>query len=90
MPFTIWKSQLEIKDRQDIAVPKGTVFLTAREQHGSPCVWFRCDPTAGQEIKTILMIGTGHPAPENEAFYLGSCHLQNGDLVFHIFLKHEG
>ncbi|MBY9045601.1 DUF7352 domain-containing protein, partial [Pseudomonas fluorescens] len=67
-----------------ITVPEGAEMLTAREQHGQICIWFKCDPGALKVKRRIALVGTGYPAPD-DARYLGSAHLDGGHLVLHVF-----
>lgn len=80
---TIWKATLLRIITQDIEVPTGAEMLCAREQHDEMCVWYRCDPEAPKERRTIAICGTGHRAPDGR--YLGTCALQGGTLQFHVF-----
>lgn len=79
---TIWKAIIK-PDRQTFDAPKGAELLTAREQGGDICVWFRCDPTQPKEKRRVIVCGTGHDAPAGR--YLGSAHLEGGAFVFHVF-----
>jgi len=83
---TIWKTQLKPSDVQEISVPEGAEFLTAREQHEQICVWFRCDPLAPKVKAKVAIVGTGHEAPE-DGRYLGTASLQGGLMMFHVFVK---
>lgn len=86
--LTIWKAVLQIADDQEIEVPSGAEFLTVREQHEAPCLWFRCSPTAPRTVKRrIRLCGTGHPtAPmAHNSTYLGTVSLSGGSLIFHAF-----
>lgn len=89
--FTIWKAKLEPKDEQSIEVPWQSEFLSAREQGDDICVWFRCDPRQPCVSRKILIVGTGHKAPDDRnAKYLGQAQLSDGGLVFHIFEVIDG
>lgn len=81
---TIWKIELKPREIQEISVPKGAEILCAREQHEKICVWFRCDPDAPSELRSIAIIGTGLAAP-SDGRYLGTAFLKGGELVFHVF-----
>jgi hypothetical protein len=84
MSFTIWKAVLDLTDVQDIEVPADAELLTAREQYGSICVWFKCDPSRPMTKRRVAICGTGHPAPEG-ARYVGTGFLSGGALVLHVF-----
>lgn len=84
MGKTVWKTVLNVADIQDIEVPIGSIFLTAREQREELCVWYRCDPFAPKVSIRIAIIGTGHSAPD-DGLYIGTGQLHGGSLVFHVF-----
>lgn len=84
MGRTIWKAALKATELQGIEVPAGAEMLCAREQFDSICIWYRCDPNAPPETRTIAIIGTGHPAPD-DGRYLGTASLHGGQLMFHVF-----
>jgi len=87
--LTIWKTVLEIKDEQEIEVPKYTDFLFVLEQYGKLCIWYRCNsnPNMSKEKRTIAIRGTGHPDVPSLAtsHYIGSCIMPNGHFVWHVF-----
>lgn len=82
MAKTIWKLTLN-EALARVEVPKGTEFLTAREQNDQICVWFLCDPDAPKEARTLEICGTGSAGSDGR--YLGSCHLRGGAFIFHVF-----
>jgi hypothetical protein len=82
--LTIWKKQLQPIQLQTIDVPRGAVFLCAREQFEQACVWFKCDPSAPLEMVALALVGTGNPMPA-DGRYLGTAFLQGGTLVLHVF-----
>lgn len=85
---TIWKTVLQPTDLQEIEVPEGCGILSLQEQFGQICLWYKCDPLAPKVKRTIAIVGTGHAAPENnEADYIGTVQLRNGNLVLHVFEK---
>jgi len=83
---TIWKTVV-CQDELDhgIVVPSDAELLYAREQHNEVCIWFRCEPSRPQERRRIKVVGTGHSDCPDGGRYLGSAHLNNGQLVFHVF-----
>ncbi len=84
MANTIWKAVLEQKDVQEIDVPENATLITAREQNNELCVWFICNPDYPMTKRKIAIVGTGHPVPDASR-YIGSGHLLDGCLVFHVF-----
>lgn len=88
---TIWKTILQSTNTQEIEVPEGAGFLAVQEQFGELCLWYKCDPAAQKVKRSIIIVGTGHAAPENsEADYLGTAQLGGGSLVLHVFEKIPG
>ena len=84
MASTIWKATLTVAGVQDIEVPEGAQILTARDQNDEMCVWFKCDPSKQPTKRRIIIVGTGHPAPDIDR-YIGTGFLHGGQLVFHVF-----
>lgn len=81
--LTIWKAEIA-RDDFSFKAPAGAELLTAREQHGSVCVWYRCDPSRPLEQRRVEVCGTGWDgAPGGR--YLGSAHLDSGAFVLHVF-----
>ena len=84
---TVWKFELTPSDVQEIEMPVGAKGLFAAIQYDKVCLWALVDPIAAKEKRRIAVVGTGHPAPANEAAYVGSVILHGGALVFHIFVE---
>lgn len=82
---TIWKYILQVTDVQTLSMPKDAKVLTAKTQHGVPCIWVEVDPKASREDRIFQIIGTGHPISSNPSHYLGTFQIHGGDLVFHIY-----
>ncbi len=82
--FTIWKAALKPTEVQEIEVPEHAELLTARDQHGKLCVWFKCNPDNPTTKRRIAIVGTGAAAPEG-ARYVGTGFLEGGHLVLHVF-----
>lgn len=89
MNSVIWKETLKVADVQDIMVPAGAEMLCARDQFEQICVWFRCDPSAKKQARTLAIVGTGNPAPAADGRYLGTACLSGGALMFHVFERQD-
>lgn len=89
--LTIWKAGAEIGDTVTVRIPAGARLLTIQVQHGSPCVWFLCDPSSPLVDRELAIHGTGHPIPPESAHspYLGTFQLHGGALVLHAFDRGE-
>ena len=82
---TVWKWTLTARDLTTIRVPKGGKLLSVHEQRGQICLWALVDPQKETEERTIRIAGTGHILANGKFQYLGSVHLDAGQLVFHVF-----
>lgn len=86
MTMVIWKKILLHTHKQTVSLPKGATILCVGNQREEICLWFQFQ--AGQnfptEDRTILIVGTGHET-DFDGKYLGTCFMQGGPLVFHIF-----
>ena len=82
---TIHKQSFEINDTVGLILPKGSEILSCQLQHGTPCIWYLCDPSAELEGRVLRIIGTGHPIINNELKFIDTIQMVNGSLVFHVF-----
>lgn len=81
---TIWKFPLERTDNQLIKVTKGARILSAKMQHGVPCLWIQLDPKAPQEDMEIIIRGTNHPI-DREMHLTFIDTLIDNQFVWHVF-----
>lgn len=89
MAQTVWKEILKPIEVQQIMIPAGAELICAREQFENICVWFKCDPGAAKEPRTLAIVGTGHAAPIDDGRYIGTASLHGGQLMFHVFERVE-
>lgn len=83
---TIWKYPLEITDEQVVAMPNDAEILTVQMQGSELCLWAVVEDTNPKEPRTICIIGTGNPMPDERfLIYIGTA--QMGPLVWHVFEK---
>lgn len=91
MSLSIWKFPLRLTDVQDVEVPAGAETLHVDEQHGNLCLWALVNPhpEVPKRKLTILIVGTGHPAPSPLSVdkYVGTVLTSGGDLVWHVFTR---
>lgn len=85
--MVIWKTVIHLRDVQQIDIPNDAEILCAREQFEQICIWYRCNPVAPTSPRIIAIVGTGNPAPLDDAKYLGTAFLRGGQLIFHVFEK---
>lgn len=83
--MVIWKSKLQISDRQIIEVPSGATMLTSQIQKDELVLWYQCIESSAKVTRTIAIYGTGNPMPSNPGKYISTFQIQNGDLVFHVY-----
>ena len=84
---TIFKEVITgVDDPYTLQVPADAEILYAREQRGEICIWFLTNTdTTEKRSARLLIYGTGHMVDENPLRYLGSAHLEQGLLIFHVF-----
>jgi hypothetical protein len=82
---TIWKFTLAPGNAAGVSMPIGANILHVHEQHGDICLWAEVDSKAPYELRRIAIYGTGHEMPADPGAYIGSVHLANGRLVFHVY-----
>jgi hypothetical protein len=81
---TIWKFPLEIIERQIVTMPLDAKPLTIQVQGGTPTLWARVDDSQQKVQREVIMVGTGWPMKDRNAFdYLGT--VQEGPFVWHYF-----
>jgi hypothetical protein len=90
MSKTVWRFPLPLADRITIDMEAGAVLL----QVGPPRrdaelldLWALVDPDPAVplEPRTFLVVGTGHPVPDDSGVYVGTTHSHGGALIWHVF-----
>lgn len=85
--LTIYKYPLKLVDQQVLILPMGSSMLSFHNQNEVPTIWVRVDTDVTQFRKwRIAICGTGHPAPDEAHFFIGTAQFANG-LVWHCFAK---
>ena len=86
---TIYKFKLETTDKQGIRASMRAKPLCVQVQNGEPCLWMLVDTDYDNRDYEVFVKGTGHPITPEEASlqYIGSYQLNNGALVFHVFME---
>ena len=83
----VWKYILDPYN-SSVLMPSGAEILSVGEQGNDVCLWARVDPNAPKVFRDFLIVGTGHNIPENLSLkFVGTVHIFNRVLVFHIFEK---
>jgi hypothetical protein len=87
----VYKYTLGIEDEQKVRMPIGAKVLSVQMQDDVLCVWALVNPDAGREYRRFFIHGTGHVVRyPDEALFVGTVHLPEHGLVFHIFVLPEG
>lgn len=92
--MTIYKYRLWPVDHGDkviIDLPFGAQVLSVGVQSNEPHIWALVNPKADKLPRKFYIHGTGHPidSAANKKF-VGTVHLYDGGLVFHIFEEAYG
>jgi hypothetical protein len=80
---TVWKYMLQSSSELDL--PKEAQILSVHEQGDNVCMWVLVDSEAEKEKRKFVVFGTGHEIPDHPMKFIGTVHIRNGALVFHIF-----
>lgn len=70
-----------------IVLPKGAKILCAKAQSNTPHIWalVDTDPSVPSELRELLVVESGRmPVPPGNN-YLGTCLLDDGRYVVHVF-----
>jgi len=79
----IWKYEFEITAIvQAYDVPKGSMPVHVEMQGRHLCMWMDVNTAADKDERSFVIIGTGHPVPDDAA-YIGTA--QQGEFVWHLF-----
>lgn len=85
--ITIHKYEL-VTGFNSIALHTGAKILDVHGQHGKLCVWAEVDTSKKGAVKEFHVFATGHEIPnKDELKYIGTAHMDNGYLVWHVYIK---
>jgi len=85
----IYKYKIPGPGSGPVMMPEGAVSLFAREQFNAACVWALVDPDAKMVPRPFLAAETGNVSIPENSRYLGTCMLDGGAYVLHIFEPSE-
>jgi hypothetical protein len=80
----VWKFELTQSDNK-ISLPFISQFLSVKVQNGAICLWALVEDTNHIVDRRVLLIGTGHPVPEDGVSYIDTVLLHDDSLVLHAF-----
>lgn len=84
MKTVIYKYKL--KERiNEIELPFGAVVLSFQSQFNDPTMWVRLDPVMPTEKRVFYLINTGELFNAKNFIYLGTCQVDDGNFVFHLY-----
>lgn len=82
---TVYKYQLALAETQEIEMPAKAEILSVGAQNDVICIWAMVDTEGAMTRRKFNIVGTGHKMDDGYQFFLGTVHLIEGALVFHIF-----
>lgn len=86
---TIWRQTIDIVDDQPITAPGlGRVLSVGNYRAFGPEVWFEVDTEQVDLRRTIWIVGTGNPIPDEcqrYADYIGHFYANSGRFVGHVY-----
>jgi hypothetical protein len=83
----VYKYAVPIADQFTLKLPEGAEILSVHAQQNTPYFWALVEPTALLEKRHFRLAGTEHPIEESreQLKFIGTVHLHDGALVFHLF-----
>ena len=84
---SIWKYALSTPWDLKFKIPKGGIVRHVDEQRNKICIWVEVEPENKLENREFHIVGTGHNFPKGIGGleYLGTCKLDDGAYVFHVY-----
>lgn len=86
---TIWKFNLCVRPSQRVfAIPVGGKFLHAACLHaGVISLWYLVDDKQPYDACEFIVVGTGHPTPDNGTHLVTVIDKDGPPFVWHVFKK---
>ncbi len=81
---TIYKYEIKASD-EDTLLPDNAQILSVGIQEGKIYLWAVISTTVELRPRAIRVYGTGHRVPAYPGIFLGTVHMVEDGLVFHIF-----
>lgn len=82
---TIWKFPLRITDEQWVSMPRGARVLSVQMQGDQACVWAIVESAATQEMRRLVILGTGNPIGDSGETLTFIGTFQQPPFVWHLF-----
>lgn len=83
--MSIWKFSLKPDREQWIEMPEGARLLSAATQFNTPTIWAQVDTEAQKGQRRIVTCVTGGGLPNGNLPFIGTCVMDGGDFVLHVF-----
>lgn len=83
----IFKYSLQIKDQQELELPKEAVILSVINQNNLPTIYALVNDNEGVDTEkyNFYILGTGHPARHLDSAIQFLNTIQIGPFIWHIF-----
>ena len=81
----VYKYEVPVSDYFTIEMPVGARILSIQTQFKRTCIWALVDPNAEKQKRNFRLCGTGHIMDDSILAFIGTCQIDNGQLVFHVF-----
>lgn len=85
MVQAVWKYPIEFTDSIEIEMPRGADVLHVGMQGEQLCLWCLVYPEGELTKRRFRIAGTGHPIEEGDMEHIGTVHIADDSLIFHIF-----
>ncbi len=82
---TIWKFPIPPRQYFKLEMPRGARIIAVQTQDGAPNMWAEVQPDQPSEVRSFLGVETGNLIPETNLEYVGTCQLNGGTYVFHLY-----
>lgn len=88
--MTIWKYDLQLVLKQDVAMPSGSRVLCVQAQNNKPYLWALVNPEAELCLRGVNVYTTGEKCLDAVDLglmeYAGTFQLDCGRHVYHVFI----
>lgn len=83
---TIWKIPFEIKEFQQLDIPRGAKKLhVGLDAKGLPAIWYEVNPEAEKRPVVFYVVGTGNVLSEDAVEYMGTVVWKHTATVWHLY-----
>jgi hypothetical protein len=83
---TVWKFHLDVP-RTVIKAPGLGSTLMVGSQYQTWCAWCEVDTDKREYAREFVVVGTGHPMPDDDDGYTHAGSWQDGPLVWHAYQR---